>query len=191
MPSSGTASSCAGPVPPSLSKKEWACNCFLVPPNQCCGSGTGSIMIRNFLPDLDPIRIRNLHLGSEFESMNQILIQIRIRFRIQIRIRIWNSLFAGSGSESRSEIKFLICNTAPNFLRFLDTGTDLEKIWKRIWHLYFFKKKCCGRELLVSDIVMDPRCLSQFLKADLYPSWIPDLGSRIRICNQCCSSGFR
>ena len=35
---------------------------------QCCGSGTGSVRIRNFWPDPDPIRIRNKHFGSGFES---------------------------------------------------------------------------------------------------------------------------
>ncbi len=47
---------------------------------QCCGSGTGSVRIRNFWPDPDPIRNRNKHFGSVFGS----------GFRIRIRIRIPN-----------------------------------------------------------------------------------------------------
>ncbi len=37
---------------------------------QCCGSGsgTGSVRIRNFWPDPDPIQNRNKHFGSRFES---------------------------------------------------------------------------------------------------------------------------
>jgi hypothetical protein len=41
---------------------------------QCCGSGSGngSVRIRNFWPDPDPIRNRNKHFGSGFETGSEI-----------------------------------------------------------------------------------------------------------------------
>ncbi len=55
-------------------------------------AGSGSVRIRNFWPDPDPIRNRNKHFGSGFGS------GFRIRFRIRIRNRIRNK------SEKRSLI---------------------------------------------------------------------------------------
>ncbi len=64
---------------------------------QCCGSGSGSVRIRNFWPDPDPIRNRNKHFGSGFGS------GFRIRFRIRISDPVSDPDFE-SGFESGSEI---------------------------------------------------------------------------------------
>ncbi len=76
---------------------------------QCCGSGTGygTVRIRNFWPDLDPVRNRNKHFGSGFESGTETGSEINQKKEPCIQAKIsWFqrcgivNIFDGSGPSS-------------------------------------------------------------------------------------------
>ncbi len=111
---------------------------------QCCESGSGSVRIRNFWPDPDPIRSRNEHFGSGFESGSEI--NQKKEPYIQAKITWFQrcgtvTIFYGSGSGSSSDF-WKVMVPVPTF----------EKLCAGWWHTITYR---CHRQLSVESAARD------------------------------------